>query len=575
MLKVTPERIDFGELAIGQTRTSTVSIRNESTASLTIVGLDLLAADGTSFELAAVPELPVVVALNMPVTADLRFVPTTEGSATGTFSIVVDNVADPIVIPVSGEALPEAEGVPELSVIPLSLDFDNAELGSAQPANIVIENTGNAPVTVTTIAIITGADAGFALQDAFGGDLVLDPGDSTTVTVVYTPVAPGASEGLMRIESSADNVDVLLNGMSVVVPASIAVSPANLAYGMVPLGESRDMELTISNPSDGNLSVSDIRVSEGANVGFALREPFDSSVDIVPSGQFTVMIALTPVAAGELAGNLQITSNSVDGPLTDVPLSGVGMAQSIALIHVEPTDEVDFGNVVLGQTRMAPLTLSNNSDADLTIDRIAVSEGGDRGFTIEGGPIENVVLTPGAPPLEVALTLTPEVVGPLTGLLEVQSNAGNEPVVKRPLIGTGMAIPVPVVTVTPDQVNFDEVNVGDQVRDEVQIKNTGDADLTVTNVLIAQGAASGFGVTGAPEVPTVLAPGEVLTVTAGFAPAASGPVTGTLSVLSDASNGAEQLVPLQAMGKAVADTGTETTTSTDTGTETSTSSEYR
>jgi hypothetical protein len=119
------------------------------------------------------------------------------------------------------------------------------------------------------------------------------------------------------------------------------------------------------------------------------------------------------------------------------------------------------------------------------------------------------------------------------------------------------------------------VNRGDQVADEVQIKNTGDADLTVTDVLIAQGAASGFGVMGVPDVPTVLAPGKVLTVTAVFAPAASGPVTGILSVLSDASNGTEQLVPLQATGKAVADTGTETSTSTDTGTETSTSSEYR
>jgi uncharacterized membrane protein len=491
---------------------------------------------------------------------------------------------------------------------------------------------------------------------------VLDPDASTTVTVVYTPVTPGAAEGLMRIESSAGNVDLPLNGVGAAVPVSIAVSPASLAYGPVQLGESREMELSIGNPSAGDLTVSDIRVSPGANVGFALSEPFASSVDVVPGGAFAVtlaftpleagevsglveiesnadeglvtvplsgsgetvpvaqlvvvpeaiaygevtvndtqiqeltlrnegttsltveaitltagggagfaivdgpstafeivpggeyivMIALTPVAAGDLAGNLQITSNSVDQPTTAVPLIGAGMAQPIALISVEPADEVDFGNVETGQTRTASITLTNNGDADLTIDRISVSEGADVGFAIDGGPIENVVLAPGDS-LEVTVTVTPEVVGSLTGLFQVQSNANNEPVVERPLIGTGTAVPLPVISVTPDQVNFGDVNMGDQVTADVQIENTGDADLIVTNVLITQGAASGFDVVGVPSAPPVLAPGVALTVTVVFAPAAPGPVTATLSVLSNASNGVERRVPLQGTGGGVSE----------------------
>jgi hypothetical protein len=90
---------------------------------------------------------------------------------------------------------------------------------------------------------------------------------------------------------------------------------------------------------------------------------------------------------------------------------------------------------------------------------------------------------------------------------------------------------------------------------EVQIANTGDADLTVSDVVIAEGETAGFGVTEAPDVATVLAPGEVLTVTAVFAPVTSGLVTGTLSVLSDASNGTAQLVSLQGTGESVPELG--------------------
>ena len=54
----SPEVVDFGALEIGRTRTLVVSMLNEGTANLTISDLALIAADGTSFELGAIPALP-------------------------------------------------------------------------------------------------------------------------------------------------------------------------------------------------------------------------------------------------------------------------------------------------------------------------------------------------------------------------------------------------------------------------------------------------------------------------------------------------------------------------------------
>ncbi len=435
---------------------------------------------------------------------------------------------------------------PRIEVTPTSWDFGDAELGSTQTLDIVIENTGDAPLTVTNIEMIEGADLGFGLQDPFGGELVLDPGDSTIVTVVYTPLSLGASEGRLRIESNAGDVDVDFNGVGVPVPVSIEVTPGELVFGQVLLGESRELVLTISNPSGGDLSVSDIRVSEGADVGFTLSEPFAGPVDVAPGSEFSVTIVFTPLDTGEVVGSVEIDSNADEGLVT-VRLSGTGGAQPAPLIDVEPADEVDFANVELEQTGSVTLTISNTGNADLTLDRVSVPEGADVGFALDGGPIEDEVVAPGDA-LEVIVTFTPVEAGLVTGLFRVESNAENEPVVERALSGTGTAIPLPVVTVTPEQVGFGEVDIGDEATAEVRIENIGDADLTVEDVLIAEGAGAGFSVTGVPSEPTVLAPGEALTVTAGFSPVAEGPVNGTLSVISDASNGAEQLVSLQGTG---------------------------
>ncbi|ETX06029.1 MAG: hypothetical protein ETSY2_19530, partial [Candidatus Entotheonella gemina] len=500
---------------------------------------------------------------------------------------------------------------------PLVIDFGEIELGESQTADLVIESTGNVPATVTNIEIVEGLDAGFALQETFGDDMVLNPGDSMTVTMVYTPVDLGDAQGSVRVESDTGNVEVTLTGTAVAVPVSIAVSPQELVYGSVLLGESRELEFTISNPSEGQLRVSAIRVSQGSDSGFALSEPFSGPVDvapgsvfpvtvvftpiaagevegsveiesnaaeglvivalsgsgetaptprlvvepeaiafgevilngsqtqeltlrnegsaaltvdtivltsggdvgfaiidgpsesfeIVPGGEFVVEVTLTPADEGELAGNVQITSDSEEGSPTDVPLSGVGVAQPTALIEVEPTDEVDFGNVELEQTRSVTMTITNSGDAELTLTLVSVPEGAEVGFALEGGPIEEVDLAPGES-REVTVTFTPVDEALVTGLFRVESNAANEPVVERPLRGTGTPVPMPVVTVTPEQVDFGSVDVGEQATAEIDIENTGDADLTVEDILITQGADSGFGVTDVPGEPTVLAPGE-------------------------------------------------------------------
>lgn len=760
-LTASPAIVDFGALAIGQTRTLTVNMLNEGTGDLTITDLELSAADGESFALGAIPALPVVVPPNTTVTAEIGFTPGAVGSATGVFRILSNDLNSPTVLQVSGEALPEP--VARLTASPSPMQFGETPVGTTATQMLSIANEGSvdlnvtgltvngnpnnvfrlgggrqapftvAPGAVETVDIVfapvasgvvtgtvniqsnapaaivslsgTGTAPAIAVDPAavdFGGVVLeqsgvvtvtltnggtadlnissmtaagnafsvsgvpagttLNPGGSLPVEVTFAPQQLGAANGILQIVSSAPTspTQVPLSGNGLPIPVGIEVTPPALAFGGVLLGESRDLELAISNSSDGVLIVSDIRVSQGADGGFALSEPFAAPVDVVPGGSFPVTLMFTPLEVSEVVGAVEIESNAAEGLVTvplsgrgeslptaqlvvapavidfgnvtlndtqtqeltlrndgdgrltvnaiaftaggdvgfaivegpseafeivpggeamvvvsftpgaeglvngnlqiasdaenaavlDVPLRGTGTAQPIALIGVEPANEVNFNNVEVGNTRSVTMTITNHGDADLTLDRVSVPEGAEAGFAINGGPIGNVVLAPGDT-LEVMVSFTPVAGGIATGLFQAASNANNEPVVERSLRGTGTAIPVPVVTVTPRQISFGQVNVGEQATAEVQIENTGDADLTVANVLTAEGAASGFGVTGGPDGPTVLTPGEALSVTAVFAPVAPGLVTGTVRVFSDASNGIEQMVSLQGTGAGV------------------------
>ncbi|WP_143308264.1 choice-of-anchor D domain-containing protein, partial [Candidatus Entotheonella palauensis] len=622
-LTASPAVLDFGTLEIGQTRTLTVSMLNEGTADLMISDLELIASDGISFELGTIPGLPAVVPPNTTVTAEIRFVPDTEGSATGTFRISSDDPDNPeTVLPVSGEALPEP--VAQLTASPSPIIFGDVRVGTAATRTLSIANEGNANLNVTELMVNSGSDSVFRLggrrQAPFtvapgavetvdivfapsevglvtgtieiesnasnapetivslrgtgtapeitlspdelnfngvpvgssrtiavtavnngtaaleisaitieGADFTLgavatpatlQPGGTLAFDVVYQPSRPGAASGVVRVNNNSTNnpqAEILLSGTGTV--PEIAVDPDTVDFGDVVREQSEVVAVTITNEGDADLDISSV-IAEGA--AFSVSGVPAGTTTLRPGESLAADVTFTPLELGEANGTLQIVSNDPASP-TRVPLSGNGLPIP-AEIEVTP-EALEFGAVLLGDNAELVLTITNPGRSVLIVSDVRVSEGINAGFVLSepfAGPVE---VAPGDG-FTVSLTFTPEAEGDVSGTVEILSNAANEPVVERPLRGTGTPIPVPVATVTPEQIDFGNVDVGDQVTAEIDIENTDDANLTVEEVRITQGADSGFGVTDAPGEPTVLAPGEVLTVTAVFAPVASGPVTG-------------------------------------------------
>jgi uncharacterized membrane protein len=147
----------------------------------------------------------------------------------------------------------------------------------------------------------------------------------------------------------------------------------------------------------------------------------------------------------------------------------------------------------------------------------------------------------------VEVEYRPSTAGTVTGTLQVSSNASNTPQVTVSLTGTGVAALQPQITVTPSEVDFGNVPVGQPRTRQVTVTNTGTADLTLTGLTVSGSAALTLGT--APTLPASLAPQMMATVEVEYRPSTAGTVTGTLQVSSNASNTPQVTISLTGTGR--------------------------
>src|SRR5207302_4435091 len=129
----------------------------------------------------------------------------------------------------------------------------------------------------------------------------------------------------------------------------------------------------------------------------------------------------------------------------------------------------------------------------------------------------------------LSVQFAPTATGSVSGSLSLVSNAPNSPSTIA-LSGTGVQ---PQLSVAPPSVSFGNVLVGSTGVQNLTLTNSGSANLTV-----AQGSvtgAGGFSISGL-TFPVTLPPGQSSTFSVQFAPTATGSVSGSVSLISNAPN---------------------------------------
>ncbi len=189
-ISVSPNILDFGSVATGQTKDLAVEVSNRGAATLTVAALREF---GIGFTVLS-PKTPFDVAPGGTQNVTVRFEPLTTGAARGSLSIASNDPLSPLSLALEGVGV--LPGQAQISVAPNALAFGNVTVGQSASLIVTVTNEGNATLNVASIA----ASAGFSIAPSSA--FTVDPGASVTVNVTFAPTALGAAGGTLTISSN-------------------------------------------------------------------------------------------------------------------------------------------------------------------------------------------------------------------------------------------------------------------------------------------------------------------------------------------------------------------------------------
>jgi hypothetical protein len=187
-----PSSAPFGNVAVGNTNSQTITLTNGGTANLII---SQGSVSGSGFKITGL-STPLTITPGSNATFNAVFTPTGAGKVTGSISLANDATSSPYTIALSGTGVAETQ---LLSFNVPSLSFGNVSVGSNTSLPATLTNTGNSNVTISS-ANTTGA--GFTVSGLSSGES-LSPNQSIPVTVQFAPNAAGAVNGNLTIVSNA------------------------------------------------------------------------------------------------------------------------------------------------------------------------------------------------------------------------------------------------------------------------------------------------------------------------------------------------------------------------------------
>ena len=268
--------------------------------------------------------------------------------------------------------------------------FGNVTVGSTSGAlTVTVMNTGNADLDVTGTPVITGTGAGsfsVSTDNCAPYPRTLSASGSCTYQVTFTPTSRGAKSANLTVPNNSAGGDSVAQLSGTGVAPVVGVSPTQFAFGEARIGTPSDAHsFTISNNTTDsqNLVITNIALVGGSVGDFAIVInsclPFPKNV--TPGSLCTLQVRFAPTAIGVRTTNLRITSNDPVTPTLDVPLSGTGTNQTLA---VTPAS-LSFGHQVVGATSAAQtLTIANTGTlGDLVLNSIALAGANPADFSIE------------------------------------------------------------------------------------------------------------------------------------------------------------------------------------------------
>ncbi len=503
-LVVNPSSLNVGSATLGSKTTSNITLSNTGAADLTISAITVA---GAPFNVTGIAT-PKVISAGQSAVMGVTYAPTAAGTDSGSISIISNDPASPATVGLFGTGSTTPVGHLELN--PSTLTFGNVLVGSSNVLSATVTNNGQAAVHISQVF---ASGTGFS-ETGLATPATVAAGQSAQVQVTFAPKATGVVGGTVGISSDAPGSAPGLALSGTGVQPGISVSPASISFGSLVDGQSKSQPVTITNTGTANLTITQL-ASTGAGVSVnGVTMPL--TIAAGQSSTFNVLYA--PQAAGNTSGSISVASNAPNSPAS-VAVSGTGIAATSTL-SVSP-GAVTFGNVNKGSSANQTITITNTGNSAATISQIGVS-GQSLSVTGVSTPL---TLTPGQS-AALNVEFSPTSATAVNGSVSIVSGQGTNTV---SVTGSGVQA---TLAVSQSTVSFSNVVTGTTNSQSIQISNTGNESLTITQANIS---GSGFSASGL-SLPTTLSAGQSGSFNVQFLPQTAGTVAGSLSLVSNAAN---------------------------------------
>jgi hypothetical protein len=502
-LAASPSSVSFGTVLAGSSNNKQITLTNSGNAA---VKISSVVAAGTGFAVSGLTT-PATLNASQNATLTVKFDPTTAGSATGSITVNSDASNSTLRIALSGAAN-TATG--QLSASPASVSFGTVATGNSYFKQITLTNSGNAAVKIASVAV-TGT--GFSVS-GLTTPATLNASQSATLTAKFDPTTGGGSHtGSVTVASDASNSTLAIALSGTATQPGLSVSPTSFNFGSVVDGQTKSQTFTLTNTGTATLTLAQITES---GAGFSISG-LSTPASLAAGQSTTFSVLFAPTTGGALSGSVSISSNAPNSPTT-VGLSGSGVAGTVTM-SATPSS-LTFSSVNVGSSSAKTVTIANTGNMSLTVSQVSVSA---KDFSVSGiatpltlGAGQNATLNVSFKPLASEQ---------VSGNVTVTTSQGASNVI--PVSGTGIQTGL---AITPSSVSFGNVPTGSSNSQTIQLSNSGTAALSISQVSVT---GTGFSISTM-ALPLSLSPGQSSTFNVQFAPSASGSVTGSISVVSNA-----------------------------------------
>ena len=269
---ISPPSVIFGQQPIGTTSPrQSVTLTNTGSLALTISNISISGANASDF--AQSDNCPPTLGVNANCSISVTFTPSAAGTRTAAVRIT-DNA------PGSQQTQTVSlTGTTPPYLSPSSVTFPSQYVGtSGLPQTVTLNNTGTAPLVITSVAAAPGD---FAPLSTCGSSVA--PGGSCSIGVFFDPTTSGMRNGTLTVTDSASDSPQTASFTG--IGQDFSMAPSSSSSATVSPGQTASY--TIAVVPDGGFSQTVLFGCSGA--------PSGSSCSVAPSSAVLNGSAPTPV----------------------------------------------------------------------------------------------------------------------------------------------------------------------------------------------------------------------------------------------------------------------------------------